>query len=148
MRVQELLGTWRILKLDLRQQQCFSFIQCLIKGKVFYHASWLFSNRWFYLYIHVFLLFLDRLHMHIWAMFAHSQSQKVLFRKQKGFFCLSFGVCYLEFVTERLHLNSSHLMADSSLRHMPLQSTAQPAWGLQISLATQNLSREVFKCTS
>lgn len=85
MRIQELLGTWRIPKLDLRKRQCFSFITCLIKWKTFYLALWLFPNSLFYLSIRVFKL-LDSLLVCIWAMFACSQSQKVLVRKWKLLF--------------------------------------------------------------
>lgn len=85
MRIQELLGTWRIPKLDLRERQCFSFITFLIKSKTFYHALWIFPNSLFYLSIHVFKL-LDSLLVRIWAMFACSQSQEVLVRKWKLLF--------------------------------------------------------------
>lgn len=88
---------------------------------------------------------LDSFHRHIWAMFACSQSQRVLFRKWKGL--VKFWSLYLEFVTEHLHLNSSHLMSATS-QTRPLQSMAQPTGGLQLSAATQNLSREVSMCTS
>lgn len=121
--MQELLGTWRIPKLDLREQQYLSIIICLVKWKIFYHALWFFPNSLFYLSIHH-LKLLDSSHKHIWAMFACSQSQKVLFRKWKGlvkFWSLLFGVCdwapSLEFIPSNVSRFSDKATSEHGSAH-------------------------------
>lgn len=89
---------------------------------------------------------LESFHKHIWAMFACSQSRTVLFRKWKGlvkFWSLLFGICDWAPSVEFIPSNVSHFS-----KTRPVQSMAQPTWGLQLSVATQNLSREVSMCTS